>query len=90
MGILTSQPFHNKTFPCSSKRALHNYTREPFKIVEERQRKDICIVTLAGFTYMCISEVFALRWENIDFKKNTISIRSQYILGRILEYTKTK
>jgi len=39
---------------------------------------------------MCISEVFALRCEDIDFKKNTISIRSQYILGRILEYTKTK
>ena len=60
-----------------------------FEMITNLKGRDKYIVALAGFTGMRISEIFALRWEDIDFKENTISIRRQYIQGRILE-TKTK
>ena len=44
---------------------------------------DKYVVAVASFTAMRRSEIFGLMWQDIDFNKNTLSLRRQFLDGEI-------
>jgi len=61
-----------------------------FMLIDELKGRDKCIVALAGFAALRRSEIFGLKWKDIDFKNNIIQIKRQNIDGDIVEILKNK
>jgi integrase len=60
-----------------------------FRVVDELQGRDRCVVALAGFAGLRRGEIFGLKWEDLDFKASTLNVRRQFSGGAISP-TKTK
>jgi integrase len=58
------------------------------RLMREIPVRDKVVVGLGVFAGLRISEIFALRWSDIDFQDNTLSIRRQFSAG-ILNEPKT-
>jgi integrase len=54
-----------------------------FALVDRLQGREKVIVALAGFAALRRSEIFGLRWEDIDFKVGTLSLQRQYKNGEV-------
>jgi len=52
-----------------------------FKMIHELKGREKIIVSLGALAGMRIGEIFGLKWDDIDFKENTIYIRRQYSSG---------
>ena len=55
------------------------------RLVDGLEGEDKCIVALAGFAAFRRGGIFGLRWEDIDFKANSINLRRQYSDGLLLD-----
>ncbi len=77
-------PFKSK-IPCVPPREFPVLElKELFALVDRLEGRDKIIVALAGFAALRRSEIFGLRWEDIDFKAGTLNLRRQYTAGEIL------
>jgi len=56
---------------------------ELFKMIRELKGREKIIVSLGALAGMRIGEIFGFKWDDIDFKENTIYIRRQYSSGII-------
>ncbi len=61
-----------------------------FWLIDELQGRDKYIVALAGFAALRRSEIFGLKWQDIDFQNNVILLRRQNIDGEIVPVLKGK
>jgi len=53
------------------------------EVLEDLAPREKIVVSLGVFAGLRIGEIFGLKWEDIDFEKNTISIRRQFSSGII-------
>ena len=57
--------------------------KQLFELIDNLSGMDKYVVAIAGFTAMRRSEIFGLMWQDIDFNKNTLSLRRQFSDGEI-------
>jgi integrase len=85
---ISSNPIKGKLPPAPKTEHPVLTLDELFNMIRNLHGRDKYVVALAGFAAFRISEIFGLKWSDIDFKRNTITIRRQFINGKIITRSK--
>jgi integrase len=90
-GLISANPAGGLTIGDAPKRKVYPPTKKQMgKLIEnarEEAREALIVATVTGLRR---GELFALRWEDVDFGKRTIHVHATNHAGRVSEQTKTE
>src|SRR5207253_2174838 len=78
-GLLRTNPAKGALRPPSSRRRMRTWTREEVTAFLEqlRQHRNLALYHLALYTGMRRGELLGLRWWDVRWSTNTVSVQSQ-------------